>query len=404
MILLTDLRGVIDTQRERVLSQKSYSRSLLNELTIENDFALIISGIRRCGKSTLLSQLINKQKKEWLYLNFDTPQLFNFEFSDFRLLDEILKEKSNLKTLLFDEIQVVEQWEIYVRGKLDEGYCVVVTGSNASLLSRELGTKLTGRHISKELFPFSYLEFCDFKSIEQNKESLINYLQTGGMPQFIKTENTDILHALVNDIIFRDVAVRNNIRDDRALRNLLMFLVANVGYLISANKVTNIIGVKSPTTVQEYLSLFESSYLIERMPRFSYSYKAQIINPKKVYFIDNGLHSAISPSFSPDMGRKFENMMFWELRRKQYQTFYFSENNKECDFIVTKQSMPVLLIQAWIELNHDNMQREIDGLQEAMNFFNFDKGYIVTLDQKDKIAINDKTIEVLPMHEFVRFV
>ena len=122
MILLTDLRGVIDTQRERVLSQKSYSRSLLNELTIENDFALIISGIRRCGKSTLLSQLINKQKKEWLYLNFDTPQLFNFEFSDFRLLDEILKEKSNLKTLLFDEIQVVEQWEIYVRGKLDEGY------------------------------------------------------------------------------------------------------------------------------------------------------------------------------------------------------------------------------------------------------------------------------------------
>ena len=195
MILLTDLRGVIDTQRERVLSQKSYSRSLLNELTIENDFALIISGIRRCGKSTLLSQLINKQKKEWLYLNFDTPQLFNFEFSDFRLLDEILKEKSNLKTLLFDEIQVVEQWEIYVRGKLDEGYCVVVTGSNASLLSRELGTKLTGRHISKELFPFSYLEFCDFKSIEQNKESLINYLQTGGMPQFIKTENTDILHA-----------------------------------------------------------------------------------------------------------------------------------------------------------------------------------------------------------------
>lgn len=327
MILLTDLRGVIDTQRERVLSQKSYSRSLLNELTIENDFALIISGIRRCGKSTLLSQLINKQKKEWLYLNFDTPQLFNFEFSDFRLLDEILKEKSNLKTLLFDEIQVVEQWEIYVRGKLDEGYCVVVTGSNASLLSRELGTKLTGRHISKELFPFSYLEFCDFKSIEQNKESLINYLQTGGMPQFIKTENTDILHALVNDIIFRDVAVRNNIRDDRALRNLLMFLVANVGNLISANKVTNIIGVKSPTTVQEYLSLFESSYLIELMPRFSYSYKAQIINPKKVYFIDNGLHSAISPSFSPDMGRKFENMMFWELRRKQYQTFYFSENN-----------------------------------------------------------------------------
>ncbi len=401
MILLSDLRNVVETQREKVLSQESYSRNLLNELSIIDEFALVISGIRRCGKSTLLTQLINKQDEEWMYLNFDTPRLFNFEFTDFRLLDDLINESGAIKTLFFDEIQVVDKWEVYVRGKLDEDYKVVVTGSNASLLSRELGTKLTGRHISKELFPFSYFEFCDYKSFNRNKESLIEYLQIGGMPQYIKTNNTDILHNLVNDIIFRDIAVRNNIRDDKALRNLLMFLVANVGNLISANKITNLIGVKSPTTVQEYISLFESSYLVELMPRFSYSYRSQLINPKKVYFIDNGLHSAISPSFSPDMGRKFENMIFWELRRKQYKSYYYNENNMECDFVATKHDEPSLLIQACIELNNDNMQREVNGLIDAINFFKFDKGYIVTLNQSDKIVINDKVIEVVPIFDLL---
>lgn len=398
MILLSELREIIDYQRQKIKSQKSHQRQIIDELQVIDNYALVISGIRRCGKSTLLSQLISQQNQDWLYLNFDTPRLFNFEFEDFRLLDQIIAE-SDVKTLYFDEIQVVDQWEIYVRGKLDEAYRVVVTGSNASMLSRELGTKLTGRHITKELFPFSYEEFCDFNRVKANEESLRNYLETGGMPQYVKTGYTEILQSLVNDILYRDIAVRHNIRNDRPLRHLVMFLVANVGNLISANKLKSIVGVKSANTIQEYLSFLEASYLIQLIPRFSYSYRIQQVNPRKVYFIDNGIQAAISPSFTPDWGRRLENMIFWELRRQNFELFYYNENNVECDFVVTRNEAVQMLIQVCLELNNDNMSREIEGVKDAMQFFKLSKGYIITLNQRDTIVSGDKTIEVIPAYE-----
>jgi predicted AAA+ superfamily ATPase len=397
MILLSELKAVIAHQREKIEALESHPRQLLQELQIIDNFALVISGIRRCGKSTLLSQLINQQKNDWLYLNFDTPRLYNFEFNDLRLLDQIIAEKS-IKTLYFDEIQLMERWEVYVRGKLDEGYHVVVTGSNASMLSRELGTKLTGRHITKELFPFSYNEYCSYKNLELNNQSLRSYLETGGMPQYIQTGYTEILQLLVNDILYRDIAVRHNIRDERPLRHLFMFLVANIGNLISANNLKSLASVKSANTILGYLNFLEASYLIQLMPRFSYSYRVQQVNPRKIYFIDNGIQAAISPSFSPDWGRRLENMVFWELRRLGFDLYYYKDN-AECDFVVTHKGVPHTLIQVCSELNNDTMHREVEGLKEAMEFFKMEQGYILTLDQHDTIVIANKTIKVLPVYE-----
>lgn len=148
MLLKTEIEQTVETQQQQLLMQKTYPRRMLEEIRILPNFALVVSGIRRSGKSTLLTQLIEKQEQNsYLFLNFDTPKLFNFEFSDFALLDEIIVENPHIQPLYFDEIQVIEGWEVYVRGKLEQGFQVVVTGSNASLLSRELGTKLTGRHI-----------------------------------------------------------------------------------------------------------------------------------------------------------------------------------------------------------------------------------------------------------------
>ncbi|HNS30335.1 MAG TPA: ATP-binding protein [Tenuifilaceae bacterium] len=397
MLILSELREIIDHQRQKILNLKSHQRQLIDELEIIDNYALVISGIRRCGKSTLLSQLIKQQNHGWLYLNFDTPRLFNFEFKDFRLLDQIISE-NDIKTLYFDEIQVVNQWEIYVRGKLDEGYQVVVTGSNASMLSRELGTKLTGRHITKELFPFSYREFCEFQNMDFNHQSLNSYLEIGGMPQYISSGNTEVLHTLVNDILYRDIAVRYNIRNDRSLRHLIMFLVANVGNLISANKLKTLIGVKSVNTIQEYLSFFEAGYLIQLGPRFNYSYRVQLVNPRKIYFIDNGIQAAISPSFSPDWGQRLENMVFWELRRQNFELFYYNENNAECDFVVTRNGDVQILIQVCQSLNADNMHREAEGLTNAMEYFNLLKGYIITLNQRDTMVSEEKSIEVIPAY------
>ncbi|KMK52261.1 ATPase AAA [[Actinobacillus] muris] len=397
MIRKSDLLATIENQQSRLVLQKSYPRKALKNLNLLPDFALIVSGIRRCGKSTLLAQLLSEQTLQVLFINFDTPTLFDFQFNDFQLLDEIIEEKQ-AKILFFDEIQAVENWEIYVRGKLDQGYQVVVTGSNASLLSRELGTKLTGRHITEELFPFSYIEFCEYLNKPFDASSVKDYLTQGGFPQYLTLQKNEILEMLINDILYRDIIVRYNIRNETAIKQLLLFLAGNVGNLISATKLKALINITSTATVQEYLSHLEKSYLIFLLPKFSYSYKSQLVNPRKIYFIDNGLQQVIKPSFTDDWGRKLENAVFWSLRQKTQELYYFNENNKECDFIFCQNNTPKQAIQVCLTLNAENNHREQEGLLDAMHYFNLDKGYIITLDQTDKILIGNKVIEVLPFY------
>lgn len=400
MLLKTEIEQAIESQQQHRLTQKTYLRQMLGKIKILPNFALVVSGIRRSGKSTLLTQLIEKQEQNsYLFFNFDTPKLFNFEFSDFALLDEIIANNPQIQTLYFDEIQVIEDWEVYVRGKLDQGFQVVVTGSNASLLSRELGTKLTGRHISKELFPFSFVEFCEFLNKKKNAESVEDYLQQGGFPQYLQFNEDEILNSLINDILYRDIIVRFGIRDERSMKRLLLFLAGNVGNLITAGKLKKSLEVKSTATVQEYLSHLEQAYVIQMLPKFAYSYKVQLANPRKVYFIDNGLQRVISPSFNQDLGRKLENAVFWELRRQFSEIYYYNENHKECDFVVCQNSTPVQLIQVCWQLNAENLVRERDGLLDSMNFFGFEQGVIITLDQTDKMIVDGKTIEILPFWE-----
>lgn len=397
MIRKSELLEAIESQKQWLSTTETYPRKMLEHIRIVPNFALVVSGIRRSGKSTLLTQLIEKQGNDnFLFLNFDIPQLFNFELSDFTLLDEIIQENAPIQTLYFDEIQIIDGWEVYVRAKLDQGFQVVVTGSNASLLSRELGTKLTGRHISRELFPFSFVEFCEFLHKEKNREAVCDYLNLGGFPQYLQLEMDEILTALINDILYRDIVVRFGIRDEKSMKRLLLFLAGNVGNLISANKLKQSIEVKSTATVLEYLSHLEQAYVIGQLPKFAYSYKTQLANPRKAYFIDNGLQRVITPSFNQDLGRKLENAVFWALRRQFSELFYYNENNKECDFVVCQNNSPVKLIQVCWALNAENIAREQNGLLDAMDFFQFDQGDIVTLDQEDKIIIDGKTINVVP--------
>ena len=273
MIKQSALKNVVELQQERWnKTEIGYKRALLSQLALDlPNHALIISGIRRCGKSTLLHQLIEVVSEKVFFLNFDTPKLYDFELEDFELVDTLILELES-KVLFFDEIQIVQGWELYVRQKLDEGYRVVVTGSNASLLSKELGTKLTGRHVTKELFPFSYHEFCAFNNLVSEESSFSSYMHTGGFPEYIKTKNQDIHVALFDDIIYRDIAVRHNIRDVKSLKRLLTFMATNVGNLVTATKLTQILGIKSAATVMEYFGFFEQSYLIQLIPKFSYSY------------------------------------------------------------------------------------------------------------------------------------
>ena len=401
MIQQSILQRVIDTQEKRFLrSGTGYKRALLPNIPSLQSHALIVTGIRRCGKSTLLKQMLEIEKGKKWFLSFEDPRLFNFEIPDFEILDRIIDD-SKSETLFFDEIQVVQGWELYVRQKLDEGFRVVVTGSNASLIGRELGTKLTGRHISKELFPFSYLEFLGFKGLAADEKSLQKYINTGGFPEFLKTNNPDILTELFHDILNRDIIVRHGIRDSRSLKNLAVYLTSNVGNLVTANKLQQPLNIKTATTVLDYFSFLEESYLVHFMPKFSYSLKAQMINPRKIYITDTGMIKVASTSFTQNKGHLLENLIYLELRRAGKELYYFNENRAECDFVVMKNEKIEQVIQVCYELLPENREREMGGLTEAMAFFNTDHGLIISFNQRDAFMFNGKRVEVIPAWEYL---
>lgn len=363
-----------------------------------DNYALIVSGVRRCGKSTLLHQLLKKKHTESLYINFDDPRLYDFEISDFQKLDQLIAEAGN-RVLMFDEIQIIKGWERYVRQKLDENFKVFVTGSNASLLSKELGTSLTGRHITSELFPFSFKEFCRFKDIEPNEHTTKEYMQLGGFPEYLKNPIEEILANLLDDILIRDIAVRYGIKDIRGLKRLTVFLLSNIGNLTSANKLREPAGINSTTTILEYLSHLEQSYLVSLVPMFDYSLKKQTINPKKIYAIDMGLVTSNVNRIKGDEGHKLENMVYNTLRLR-YKDIYYHRRDNECDFITLEKSAITQAIQVCMELNADNQSREFDGLIDALKFYKLTEGYIITLNQEDVFQIENLKIKVIPYHKW----
>ena len=393
------IEQAIEYQDERLLKlDNSVIRTNVDIDTIYSH-ALILSGIRRCGKSTLMQQVRRKMSEQSISLNFEDPRLSGFDLNDFNRLDELIVSR-NVKTLFFDEIQNVEKWENYVRFKLDDGFKVFFTGSNASMLSKELGTKLTGRHILKELFPFSYSEFLQYAKKEDNADSLTVYLKNGGFPEYIQSGNDEMLMRLFNDIIIRDIAVRYGLKNHLLLQQVAVYLVSNSGKLVTGNALKKVFGIKSTTTILEYLAFLEDCYLFQFVPKFSYSLKVQQVNAKKCYAIDNGMIDVISLSFTEDIGRKFENLVYLELRRKFDQIYYFSEK-KECDFVVYKYNKLADLVQVCYQITPDNLNREIDGAMEAMNFFGVSTAKIITFSQEDRFEKDGKVVMAIPYNKWV---
>ena len=391
--------------QEVVLEQQAFikkrkgdlERDLLNKLPSIPSHALIISGIRRCGKSTLLYQLA-KKKDAVFFLNFEDIRLYNFQIESFNVLDKVIVE-SNCRILFFDEIQIVKGWEIYVRQKLDQKFEVVITGSNAAMLSIELGTKLTGRHIDSELFPFSYSEYLKYKKLEFSEKSFLKYMKIGGFPQHIDNSQAEILETLVNDIVYKDISIRYNVRDIQALKKLCSYMLSNTATLVVPSKLKQFLNVNAASTILNYFSYFENTYLINLMPKFSWSVRSQLLAPKKMYVIDTALVKAGSTNFGKDKGRLLETMVYWEFRRKTKQLYYFNENNAECDFVVQINNDYIISQVCW-ELNDDNENREINGLLDALEFFNISRGYIITYNISDFMIKNGKEIVIIPFYEF----
>ena len=404
MITVETILKASEEQIKKYLElNKNSAKRFVDEKSISPlpSFARIITGVRRCGKSTVVQ--MNFLKKSAFYLNFEDTSLYGFDTKDFEILNEAIEKfskENSCKYLCFDEIQSVNGWEIFVHRKLEENYLVIVTGSNASLLSWELGTRLTGRHLDYEMFPFSFKEFCVLKKLKVNTNSFSKYLTQGGFPEAIKNESDEILQRLFDDILTRDIAVRHSIRDVRTLKILSLYLASNCGNLISGSKLSAQLGIKTNVTILEYLSYLEQCYLFFFVPKFNYSAKAQSVNPKKVYCIDTGMIQSVTLSLNADMGRMLENAVFIELRRRTKNIWYYSESSFECDFLYGHDSVPENAVQVCYELTSENREREVRGLVETCRKFPEVKPLIVTFNQKDKISYDGMIIEAIPAVEF----
>lgn len=401
MILKETLQEIVNYQKGDLIdSTKTVPREILDRIEFETNHTLIISGIRRCGKSTLLKQIM-KNLKDYHYFNFEDMRAANFEVGDFNKLNEVLIENNRkCSNYFFDEIQNVEHWERFVRSLSDQRKQIFITGSNASLLSKELGTKLTGRHVRYELFPFSYKEMLLFTNKKAGVESFKEYFTYGGFPEYLKQKNTRILQELFNDIITRDIIVRHGIRNSKTVKELALYLLSNVGKEYSYTNLKKDFQLGSVNTVISFISYFEDSYLLFSVPKFEYSYRKQIVNPKKIYAIDNGLTNSNTVSFSKDDGRMLENLVFVELRRQGKNLFYYRGKN-ECDFVIEEKRKIAEAYQVCYQLTEDNKGREINGLIEVLNETKLAGGYILTFNQEDNFKIDGKTIKVIPVWKWM---
>lgn len=377
----------IDTIKEIIADQ---SRHFTPEFLIKREIniprndkrVIIVTGVRRSGKSMLIRKTF---QEDGLYLNFEDPRLVNFEVGDFPKIEDIQEELGN-KVMLLDELQWVEGWEIFARSLHEKGKQLYITGSNASMLSRELGTRLTGRYKQIELFPFSYLEYLDFKQMTPGKDSLESYFELGGFPEYLQHQDPEYLRTLLRDIITRDVAVRRNILNEISLVRLGVFLCSNIGKELSYNRMGQLLEIKSVRTVIDYCDYLEESYLFDLIPLYATSIRKQIANPKKIYAIDPALAVANSISFNKDLGRRLENFVYLHLRRSFNEIYYFKTSSGECDFLVKWNGVVVAAVQVCWKIENDNLQREIKGIQEARKAGNLIRSCIITFDQEDIIG------------------
>ncbi|MBF0450218.1 MAG: ATP-binding protein [Candidatus Magnetomorum sp.] len=397
---------------------------------VESKEIIVLKGVRRSGKSTIMAQIIKYLldsdilATQILRVNFEEP-LFSPEYS-LDLLEYIYNVyrehiQADKKCFLFlDEIQNIPEWERWVRGRSEtENLKIFVTGSSSQMLSREIGTKLTGRHISFEIFPLSFKEFLRFKNIwVQNKfeylnqkhlirKMFIDYMAYGGFPEVVlKKQDIDkklLLKNYFEDIVYRDIAARYQIRDTTNLVNIAVYLLTNMANMTSINKLKKNFSISQDKT-ENYVSAILESYLIFQLKKFSFSLKTTQRSGFKSYAIDTGLRNRIAFSFSEDKGRLVENLIFCHLKHF-YEEFFFHSNGGEIDFIVKEGVNITKYIQVWYDDPGVNRipDRELKNFKNVMDDSSKNEYVLITNDYEEKLTMGSLQIKCIPAVRYLLF-
>ncbi len=385
-------------------------------------------GMRRTGKTSLcrnhIKDLLDKglPANRLLYLNFEDDRLLEFQVRDFQIILDVFyainpDNKNHICYFFFDEIQIIDKWESFIRRLLDtENVRVFITGSSSKMLSKEIATGLRGRSLTTEVFPLNFKEFLTFNNTQYNipttfgarnsaflRKSVEDYLKTGGFPevQFCeKHDRIEILQGYIESVVFKDVIERHGISNVKVLKFLSKHIMNSPGGLFSVTKFHNTLksmGFKcSRDSLYGFIDHLEDAFLFFRVPVHSRSEKSRTTKPNKIYTIDTGLLCAMTFRNSSDNGMLLENMVFMHLRRQGYEIEYIrTSKGHETDFFARhKLTGDVQLIQVCWDMSHKKtVKREIRGLKEAMAEFSINKGTIITWDDEQEI---DDRIKVIP--------
>jgi predicted AAA+ superfamily ATPase len=418
-----DLRTILKDQR-RELEEKFKATNIVKrefeekgKEFLKSKLVKVTTGIRRCGKSFFTYSLL--KDLNFGYVNFDEKILLSVD--PMKIFSTLIEIHGPINMFFIDEIQNLEGWELFINKLQRGGYNVFITGSNAKLLSKELATHLTGRHIPLEIFPFSFREFLaafNFKEdVETTKgESLakhyvLEFLETGGFPEVVvEKENPSLyLRTLFYDIVEKDVILRYSITYKSVIRELALTLISNFCNYVSFRKMKESFELGSEHTIKNYISYLNEAYLFFTLSKFSYKPKEIEKSIKKIYCIDCGMINNVAIRFSENKGKFLENLVAIELlRRKNYwfnnlEIFYWKDyQQNEIDFVLKEGLQVKKLIQVTYASSKDEIEkREIKALLKASELLKCKDLLIITWDYEDKIKIKNKVINFLPLWKWL---
>jgi predicted AAA+ superfamily ATPase len=417
-----DLKNIIKEQRQELEKIEGQERIIERERLKEAKSYLnypnivVITGIRRCGKS-IFSYLMEKDSK-FAYINFDDERLAGLKSEDLdKVLQAFYELYGEIEYIILDELQNIIGWELFAN-RLRRTKKIIITGSNSQLLSGELATHLTGRYINIKLFPFSFREFLNLKGFElskayttQEKAKIINFLQEylsfGGLPEVYKFGKPIIL-GIYENILNKDLILRYNINKIKEFKDLAKYLISNSSEEITYSKLSKNFGIKHISTVSNWVSYMENAFLIFKLERFDFKLKKQFIAPKKIYCFDTGIVDLIGFKFSENSGRILENSIAIELQRRKEKNFhlevYYWKNaqQNEVDFVVKEKTKIRQLIQACYGVsNLKTKEREIKALLKASKELKCKNLLVISWDYEGEEKINNKKIKFIPLWKWL---
>ena len=408
-----ELLPIVAEQKEEFLSEDFASfcpREEERQIDLKSHLAQVVIGVRRSGKSTMCRKVLREANVKAAYVNFDDERLAKTQTSDLNnILEALYIVYGDFQYLFLDEVQNIEGWPLFVNRLLRQKMHLIVTGSNAKLLSNELTTHLTGRHHKITLFPFSFEEYARMRQLDTQalttkgqaavKRELNTYLMNGGLPELLTEKDSQgYIMALLEAIIKRDITLRFKVRYPEVLQRLATYLIDNFAQEYNATTIAELLGV-SDHTIDTYCGYLQEAFLLLALKKFSYKSRERI-RDSMIYVIDNAFISNRTNTFSTEnLGWRLENAIYIELLHRASKrfadVFYYRDRTFEIDFIVAKDGVVEELYQVCYDMtNEKTRKREVNSLLQGATKFHCSNLTILTFDEQETITEGDYTIQV----------